>query len=210
MQIDGDNPNTHYVSDILSQLEYSLGLRIALAPEAPSIQVGKDIHAQSVNVSDVSISVQLGTGSGTEHERAERIAAALQQGEGSARLAVIFMNAADHDRRSIQRFRATVWDAHLAGRVEDGLLLVDIGDPARQPHADWPPDPQLILDLPSRFAGDARDYAHEDLAEIALVEGLCESPDDASMFAKTLLASTDSVADLHTSLARAAARLSGP
>jgi hypothetical protein len=213
VQIDGVNPNTHYMEDIVLQLERSLGVA---APQGEplsggSISVGTDIEAQRVEIKNVTISSEQDSFSQAARmfNRIDRIANAVRDAAADRRVALIFIDSHTHDKRALKRFRASVWERHLAELTEVGLLLIDLGDPTRRSGDAWPPPPDLTIDLPERYAGESAVHAEEDLARIACDEGAFTTEAEARAFASTLLASSENVREMHARLARTLARL-GP
>jgi hypothetical protein len=88
-----------------------------------------------------------------------------------------------------------------------GLLLIDISDPSCGCGPDWPPDPDLVLNLPERYDDATRPDAHVDLAKLALDERLVEKPGEANIFAEVLLDSSDTIRDVYANLASTRARM---
>jgi hypothetical protein len=212
IQIDGSNPNTHYIEDIVLQLERSLGVVNSRSGDhvSPAIEVGRDIRARTVEISDVTISYAEDslTGHGALLSRIDQIGAVIRANADRLRLALIFLDSHKHDESALKRFRSSLWDPVLSQFTDVGLLLVDIGDPDARKTDLWPPAPDHVVDLPERFLGMAIAHARDDLAQIALSDGTFASEAEAQTFAATLLAACDNnVRDLHASVARVLARL---
>ena len=214
VQVDARNANTHYLEDIVVQLERSLDLE----PEAAGpiagggVQVGTQIKAETVEISNVEISYQE-----DDYVRARRSLARLDRVVGAVgerleaeRIALLFLNSHAYDRDTLSRFRSLLWDGRLEALVESGLLLIDISDPSRGCGPDWPPDPGLSFDLPERFDEAARLDAHADLAKLALDEAIAGNAGEADMFATTLLGTSDTIRDLYAGLAYMLSREGGP
>jgi hypothetical protein len=213
VQIDMLDPNTHYLEDVVVQLERSLEVP-DLPPHAAGgmVQVATNIHAETVTVSDVHISYEE-----DGFERSARATSRLQRlGEHVAerledeRVALLFLDSHLYAPHTLARFRSRLWDPHLAPLVERGLLLIDISDPASRPTPEWPPDPDKQLELPERFYDDAETDAIEDLAAIALSEGAVSTAEAAHSFAVTLIAACGTVGEVHARLAGVLLRLRGP
>jgi hypothetical protein len=212
VQIDGSNPNTHYMEDIVLQLESSLGVQDLGRQSAPSggVSVGTDIEAHAVEIRDVSISIDDDPFLRAERSRArvDRVADAVRDTSSERRVALVFLHSHTHDPGALSRFRRMVWDQALAELTQVGLLLIDIGDPAQRGGEDWPPDPDLVIDLPAQYDQASTADARDDLAEIVLSEGLFATREEATAFGATLLASSNDVREVHARLAGTLARLS--
>jgi hypothetical protein len=205
VQIEEINPNTHYLEDVVLQLERSLALEAApvVAGSGGSVEVVKDVRAQAVYVSDVSIEY-----AEDEYSRAHRslarldhVADALRHRLAKERVALIVLNSHAYDRQALVRFRTLLWDERLQALTDAGLLLIDIGDRSDGAGAEWPPPPDLVLQIPERFDDASRAHAREDLAQLALDEEIVSTAGEAQVFARTLLASCDTVRELHARLA---------
>ncbi len=210
VQIDALNSNTHYLEDVVIQLERSLELDLETANSLARgvIQVGADIEAHSVEISNVGITYQE-----DDYERVHRAYARLDSAADAIterleteRIALLFLNSHTYDSKTLSRFRRLLWDARLQTLTHSGLLLIDISDPSCSRGPDWPPEPELLLDLPERFDDTARLDAHADLRKIAMSEGIAANADRADMFATTLLSSSDTIRDVYAGLARILAR----
>lgn len=204
VQIDPDNPNTHYLDDIVAQLAFSLGIEDELALDRGRIVVGSYNRAEKVEVKNVKILHQE-----NEAERSRRmlgglrkVADAIEERLQTERVGLVFLNSHTYDQRMLARLRNRLWDERLDEMTEMGLLLIDVSDPDRCRGSDWPPDQDLLLELPERFDDGARADAEADLATLALDEGIATDASTAEMFAKTLIQSSDRVGDLYNGLAR--------
>jgi hypothetical protein len=197
-------PTTHYLEDIVLHLEQTLELAPLNEPvgRLVRIEVARDIRARRGdvvirdNAIHVNDDVNLGYGL---RRRIDRLADSIRSESGS-RLAVICVNSHDHSPESLRSLRDQVWDGVLAPCVDSGLLLIDIGDGQR--HSEyWPPPPNVVIDLPSRYEGAARADAEHDLAALALAERRYGTEPEAETFAKTLLDVSHNVRNLHANLA---------
>jgi hypothetical protein len=214
VQIDASNANTHYLEDIVAQLERSL----ELGPDTASlgagggVQVGTQIKAETVVISNVEISSQEDDYERVLRSRAriDRVADAVQERLETERIALLFLNSHMYDRATLSRFRSLLWDERLQDLVEIGLLLIDISDPSCGCGPDWPPDPDLLLDLPERFDETSRLHAHADLAKLALDTETVANAGEADVFATTLLDTSDTIRDMYAGLAHMRATEGGP
>lgn len=209
VQIDARNSNTHYLEDIVAQLERSLELDLDTAgPIAGGgVQLGTQIEAQTVEISHNEILYQEDdyTRARRSLARLDRLADAIRGRLETERIALLFLGSHTYDRGTLSGFRS-LWDQRLEALTELGLLLIDISDPSRDCGPDWPPPPDLLLDLPERFDEVTRVDAHADLAKLALDEGIAATADAAEMFATTLLGTSDTIRDVYAGLARMRAR----
>jgi len=208
VQIDPRNANTHYLSDLLEQLKRSLKLEDDPAADTGTVTVGSNIHANNVDISKVEVNLQEVESVSRWRKRLEHVADGIEDRLQTQRICLIFLNSHTYDESTLSQIRSGLWDERLAAMVDAGLLLVDISDSARC-GPDWPPDPDLVLELPERFDDGSRADAQADLADIALREGIADAENTAEMFAMTLLQSSDKVRDLYANLARLQATQAG-
>jgi hypothetical protein len=210
VQVDAQNSNTHYLEDVVVQLERSLelGTETASLVAGGVVQVGTGITAHSVEISNVEISHQEDdyVRAHRSHARLDRVADAIKERLETERIGLLFLNSHTYARDTLSRFRKQLWDPRLQALTDSGLLLIDISDPSRGCGPDWPPDPDLLLDLPERFDDASRLDAHADLAKLALAEAIAANADEAGMFATTLLNTSDTIRDVYAGLARMLAR----
>lgn len=212
VQLDVRNPNTHYLEDVLAQLVRSLGLEEAgSAVRDGGVQIGTGIEADRVEISNVKVISREDEFARTSRSllRIDQVARGIENRLEAERIALLFLNSHTFDKGTLSRFRSLLWDEYLEGMTEAGLLLIDISDPSRSECPDWPPDPDLLLDLPVWFDDDSRREAHADLAKMALNEALFSSPAEADAFAKTLLDTSETIRDMYARLGRMRARPGG-
>lgn len=210
VQVEARNSNTHYLDDMVIQLERSL----ELDPEAASpagggaVQIANNIKAQSVKIEKVEVSNQEDDYARTRrsYARLDRVADTIEERLETERIALLFLNSHTYDRNTLSDFRRLLWDTRLQALTDSGLLLIDISDPSRGCEPHWPPDPDLLLDLPERFDDASHRDAHTDLVKFALAEAIAANADGADMFAKTLLDTSDTIRDVYAGLARMLAR----
>lgn len=210
VQIDNSNASTHYLADIVLQLARAIDLDLGSfeREEKGPIEVAKDIRAGGdVHVHDISVSVGEDEFDARlrEHKRTERLLDAIESYLGERRLAIIFYESHLHDRKQLSAFRTKVWNEGLERLVSHGLLLVDCSDPTHSSHQDgtWPPGPDCSIDLPDMYDASARTHATDDLADIAIAQGIYDSESEAIAFAETLIAASPNIRELHAGLARA-------
>lgn len=210
VQLDVRNPNTHYLEDIVATLDHSLELGLGgLDGERGTVQVATNIEARKVEVSNVDISIQEDdyVRIGRSLARINRVADAIQERLQTERIALIFLESHTYDQTTLSRFRKMLWDNRLDAMTPLGLLLIDISDPSCGCGPDWPPDSDLVLNLPERYDDATRPDAHVDLAKLALDERLVENPGEANIFAEVLLDSSDTIRDVYANLASTRARM---
>lgn len=203
VQFDNDNPNTHYFEDIIVQFERSLGIDGQLPQDySGRIVVASDIDAQNVTVSDVTINADPDSFADLDNvvQRCDRLGATIRARLEQQRICLIFLNSHEYGKRTLTRLRTLLWDPLLDELTAAGLVVVDIGDPSRHPTDAWPPDADLVLELPEAFTGDARVHAEEDLAAIAVREGATATEPDGRVFAQTQLAAFPTIRGLYAQL----------
>jgi hypothetical protein len=208
VQIEPSNPNTHYVTDIVMQVADTCGISLTQGapPTRPGIEIATDIHASGdVEVSNVNVTIvddpyERAMG---ERERIGRLAAGLEELLQARRVALLFLGTHGNSADTIRSVIRDLWDGVLEPLTAMGLLLIDISDPTSMPNdCSWPPDPDIAFDLPELLDDLARATAIEDLAAIAQELGKVNSPDEALVFGKTLVASSSDIRDLYARLGR--------
>ena len=212
VQVDpSNNASTHYVPDIVSQIRRSANLNIAEVNSHPlTVNVGNEIDAGgNVVISNVDIDVAYDEYEGPtlESKRVSAFCAALKAALETRRVALIFVDTHRTNKKSLTSLGRKLWESALEELTPNGLLIIDIFDPARlagKTYA-WPPDPNLILPLPDRYDDESRTHALDDLLSIALDEGWFLTYEEARAFAVTVLATSDDVRDVYARLARAVA-----
>lgn len=210
VQLDVQNSNTHYLEDVVAQLDCSLELGLGgFDGDRGVVQVATNIKAREVKVSNVDISLQEDdyVRSKRSLARLDRVADAIQGLLQTKRIALLLLDSHTYDQKTLSRFRKMLWDDRLDAMTSSGLLLIDISDPSRGCGPDWPPDSDLVLDLPERFDDASRLDAHADLAKLALDEKLVANSGEADVFAEVLLNSSDTIRDVYANLASAQARM---
>jgi hypothetical protein len=205
-QLDSQNSNTHYLQGVVLQLERSLELdqETVSAAAGGLVQIGTGNEAQSVEISNINVVYRDDdyARSSRESARLDRVADAIKERLETERVALLFLNSHTYDSNTLSRVRKQLWDARLQTLTDSGLLLIDISDPSRGCGPDWPPDPDLLLDLPERFDEASRPYAHMDLVNFALANEIAANADQADMFARTLLETSETIRDMYAGLAR--------
>lgn len=211
VQIDPSNASTHYVADIIVQIRKNVKLSLTNAYRQPvTINVGNENEADgNVTVSNVDIDIaydEYGQ-SELESERIDHLCASLKVVLETRRVALIFVDTHKSDANSLTSLGRKLWEGALDNLTQGGLLVIDIFDPALFGGGvyAWPPDPDLIVQLPDRYDDQSRTHALSDLASIALDEGWFLTYEEARAFAATVLATSDDVRDVYARLARAVA-----
>jgi hypothetical protein len=210
VQLDVQNSNTHYLEDIVAQMDHSLELGLGgLDGDRGIVQVATNIEAKKVEVSNVDISIQEDDYVRFRRSlaRIDRVTDAIQRRLQTARIALIFLESHAYDRKTLSRFRTMLWDDRLDAMTSLGLLLIDISDPSCGCGPNWPPDSDLVLNLPERYDDATRPDAHADLAELALGDRLVKNSGEANIFAEVLLDSSDTIRDVYANLASTRAKM---
>lgn len=212
VQIDPLNANTHYLPDIVRQIEKSVGIPAPGHARVPAVSIGNGVNAGgSVTIRDVDISVMYDDydRSAQEDARIAHLRRSLSETLKTQRVALLFINSHLADIRNLTEVRHRLWDEALAALVAEGLLVLDLSDPLRLAGrvAIWPPDPSLVLDLPDRYDSETRTHALQDLTEIALEQGWFGTGQEASASAKMLLATSVDINSAYASLTLALAGL---
>jgi hypothetical protein len=206
VQIDYGDPNTHYISEIVSQIRTSTGLQFP-KPDIPgsevSVDIGTDIKARgNVTIQDISVVV------GTDRETPTVLAAnidelctALQDHMTNHRVALIFMNSHQYARRELTYIRRFLWEGKLESLIEHGLLVLDFSNPQSAADTDlWPPDPCLAIDLQDKYDENSRASAAEDIAKLARDNGFAQSTEEAKGFAEGILMTSYNIRDMYARL----------
>lgn len=200
IQIDGNNAATHYVSDMITQIERSLEL-----PELRSatVQIGNAIHAGGdVQIRDISVNLTQDTRQA--HARVDRIVEHLRGQASSMRLCLFFFESEKADPKELAAFRTLLWERGLEDLIQEGFLLVDVGA-GTVPN--WPPQSDVLLDLLPHYDEQAQRDAVRDLTELALGEKLFAEEKEARAFAATMVAGNIRPKDLYANLAGLLTRL---
>lgn len=201
---------THYLTGIVAQIYASiLGDPSELGgSQFGNVTVGENIKSLKgdVTISDVEIQLHSGPYESLlrEHGAANSLPEAVEGFlANGGHLCIAFTGSQHHDMQELRRFRDVVWDDKLELLCDRGVLLVDESTGPFRPSEAWPPHPDLVVDLPSRFADTAREQAARDLAVLARNR----FPQlDEGQFARTALAGARSVAELHAWVANVIAQ----
>ena len=211
VQIDGDNSATRYLSDMIYQIERTLGLQTPADQIPPiSINLAKDIQAGGeVQIEDIVINYLGGERSGvweSLHARVYQIIQRLNESSGQQRLGIIFYESHHADRNELAAFRTVLWNSALEELTEKGLLLIDISIEGWV-HESWPPEPDLVVDLPDRYDKESGKEAVDDLAAILLQEGIVTTDEAAHTFGATMVANNERPRDLYAKLSAVIAKV---
>lgn len=201
--IDGANPATHYLSDMMYQIEITMGIQTSADQIQPSqISVGSYIRAGGgVQVGDIHINLGEKRSEVRRilHPRMDQIIQRLDESSEQQRLGIIFYESHNADRKQLAAFRTVVWDSALEKLIEKGLLLMDISNEGSVQDS-WPPEPDLVVDLPDKFDKESSKDAVDDLATISLQEGIYSTEEEARAFATGIVAQYESPRDLYAKL----------
>jgi hypothetical protein len=197
IQVDPENSNTHYCDEIVEQIERSLQLEELVAPASTvsSVNIGTDVSAGGdVSISNVNVG---GDHRVTLRQRTDRIGDEIRARADEQRVALIFVESHQHARNTLIDVYRQLWEPVLAPLVDQaGLLLIDISDPGRRVVDQWPPDPDLTLDLPVRHEGEDLKSAVADVARI-IAESRPHQAATAEERADTLVCASADVRQLH-------------
>jgi hypothetical protein len=206
VQIDYGDPNTHYISEVVSQIRISTGLQLP-QPDTPapevSVGIGTDIKARgNVTVKDINVVV------GSDRETPASLAAnidqlctALRDLMTHRRVALIFMDSHQYARRELTGIRRILWESKLESLIEHGLLVLDFSNPQSAADSDiWPPDPCLAIDLQDKYDDSSRASAAEDIAKLARDNGFAQSAEEAKGFAEGILLTSYNIRDMYARL----------
>lgn len=211
VQIDGANPATHYLGDMIYQIERTLGLQTQ-ADQIPPIPISlaSDIQAGGeVLIEHNVINYLGGERSGVREilqSRVNQIIQRLDESSGQQRLGIIFYESHHADRNELAAFRTVLWNSALEGLTEKGLLLIDISIEGWV-HESWPPEPDLVVDLPDRYDKESGKEAVDDLAAILLQEGIVATEEAAHTFGATMVAHYERPRDLYANLSAMIAKV---
>lgn len=211
VQIDGENSATHYLRDMIYQIELNLGLQTpADQIQDISINLAKDIQAGGeVQIRGNVINYVGGERPGvweSLHARVNQIIQRLDESSGQQRLGIIFYESHHADRNELAAFRTVLWNSALEELTEKGLLLIDISIEGRV-HDSWPPEPDLVVDLPDRYDKESSKEAVDDLAAILLQEGKVTTEEEARTFAATMVITYVKPIDVHANLSAVIAKV---
>ncbi|MFR9718884.1 hypothetical protein ACL00X_05960 [Aeromonas diversa] len=201
VQFDGDNAATHYLSDMIGQLEVSLELdEFQTARPTHQIEIGNNITAGgNVEISDINVAI---TDSNNFQERIKRIIQHLENKADEQRLALFLFNtgSSNTDPKELRRFKNQLWDNRLEKLVEKGVLLIAFSHHERDT-LDWLPDPDDVLNLPSSYCSESKANAREDIARYLLEHGYVSNERDADGIALGIVASNPLPKNLHANFA---------
>ena len=220
VQIDGDNSATRYLSDMIYQIERTLGLQTP-ADQTPADQTPADqIPHKSINfVKDIQArgDVQIegnvfnlgGERTGVRESSDSRVNQIIQRLDESSeqqRLGIIFYESHKAVRKELAAFRTVLWNSALEELTEKGLLLIDISIEGWV-HNSWPPEPDLVFDLPDMYDKESGKEAVDDLAAISLQERIVTTEEAAHTFGATMVAHYERPRDLLANLSAKMAKV---
>lgn len=207
VQIDGDNSSTHYLSDMIFQIETALELDPLPASTKNNIHIGSNINAGGdVEIRDVSVS--LPPESNTQ-QRIRRIVETLRECASEKRLAIFLFNtdSADTDRNELRQFRLRLWENNLSNLIGEGFLLIAFSHKINDTTS-WLPDPDEIISLPSEYSKESASHAIEDIAKFLLSKNLAETESGAKSMAVGMFAGHPTPKELHARFAGMIAQIS--
>jgi hypothetical protein len=205
IQIDGNNAATHYLSDMMDQIERTLGIVPPSLANGHTIKIASDIQSGGdVEISNVN--VNYAPNGSHLHARADQIAKSIASVSKEKRTCLIFFDSDSADPRELSAFRTILWDGRLEHLLSCGLLLiVFIPQDNTTPH--WLPEPDVIIELPERYDDASARNAVEDITEFAISQKLFSSVEEAKVFASTLVASHRKPKELHANFAGVMSRI---
>jgi hypothetical protein len=210
VQIDGANSATRYLSDMIYQIERTLGLQTPVDQIPPisislasGIQAGGEVQIER-NVINVD-GERLGVRESLQY-RVNQIIQWLDESSRQRRLGIIFYESHHADINELAAFRTVLWNSALEELTEKGLLLIDISIEGWV-HDSWPPEPDLVFDLPDRYDKESGKEAVDDLVAILLQEGKVATEKEARTFAATMVANNERPRDLYANLSAVIAKV---
>lgn len=205
VQISPLNSNTHYLYDIVQQLDISFKLDLVANPSgsltlASGITAGGDVRIENVRVDGFD---PFRSAFGSPHLAiAKLVDGVSRRMDEGLRPVLIFHDFQEATPEIRRRLRDELWDGGLGPLTDKGLIAIDfVGPPNTAVDDSWPPPADEIINLPESLAGPARLSAEQRLADLA-TEQFGYDPGEARVFASTLLASSTTVADLYARLFR--------
>jgi hypothetical protein len=205
IQIEGNNAATHYLSDIINQIERSIGIITPSTAKNHNINIAADIEAGG-DVEISNITVNYGQNGGNLHARADQIAKTILSISEEKRTCIIFFDSDNADPKELTAFRTLVWDDKLEHLLSKGLLLIIFSEQNSDIYH-WAPEPDVILELPDRYSVDSARNAIEDITVFAITQKLFASSEEAQTFATTLVASHPNPKELHANFAGVLSRI---
>ncbi|MDR6620357.1 hypothetical protein [Sinomonas atrocyanea] len=203
VNIDVDREQSHFLGDIVQRIGKKIGASVSVDDgRGVVVNIGNNNSAhQNLSIENVRVNV---TGLTTLQARIETLCGLLKDVLEHRRIAIIFRNLESLSGNQLNLLHSCLWDDALAELISAGLLIIDVhaAGAASLSDSSWPPDPDIVLGLPSEYDYDDARAAKEDLINFALGMGLYADPMHASVFAETLLMSNQTVGGLHAALAR--------
>lgn len=201
VQFDGDNAATHYLSDMISQLEVSLELgEFQTVLPTYQIEIGNNINAGGdVEISNIKVAI---ADTNDFQERIKRIIQHIENKADEQRLALFLFNtgSSNTDQKELKRFKNQLWDNRLEKLVEKGVLLIAFSHHESN-NLDWLPDPDDVLNLPSSYCSESKKNAREDIARFLLEQGYASNEVEAEGIAIGIVASNSLPKNLHANFA---------
>jgi hypothetical protein len=173
--------------DIIAKLEVVSGLR---PPESPIIEVGKNVAAGG-NVSFAGINVSGNTFAAELAHRTKRTLDALRSRLGKRRLVIVLHGCHEVPEPTAAWLWLDLWQEHgMRDLIADGLVLACFCESADGicRHSASGPTPDLFVQLPARYEGQARRQAQADIARL-IANRRGEVLEMAEVRAETLLES---------------------
>lgn len=205
IQIEGNNAATHYLSDMIDQIERSIGIVAPTLEKNHNINIATGIESGG-DVEISNITVNYGQNGGNLHGRADQIAKTILNVSKEKRTCLIFFDSDNADPKELGAFRTIVWDDKLEHLLSSGLLLIIFSEQNSDTYH-WIPEPDVILELPERYSPDSARNAIEDIVEFAISQKLFASSEEAQTFATTLVASHPNPKELHANFAGVLSRI---
>ncbi|KUM54306.1 hypothetical protein [Rheinheimera sp. EpRS3] len=201
VQFDGDNAATHYLSDMISQLEVSLELdEFQTVLPAHEINIGNNnIAGGNIEISNINVSI---VGANSFQERIKRIIQHIENKADEQRVALFLFNTGSNntDQKELKRFKNQLWDNRLEKLVEKGVLLIAFSH-SESDTLDWLPEPDDVLNLPSSYCSESKANAREDIARFLLEQAYATNEGEAEGIAKGIVASNPLPKNLHANFA---------
>jgi len=207
VQIDGDNSSTHYLNDMIIQIETTLKLDPLPTRTKNNINIGSNINAGGdVEIRDVSVNLPFES---DNQERIRRIVGTLQQSASEKRLAIFLFNtdSTDTDKHELRQFRLRLWENNLSKLIDEGILLIAFSH-RNNDATSWLPDPDEVIYLPSEYNEQSTSHAIEDIAKFLLSQNLVETELEAKSMAVGMFSGHPTPKEIHARFAGMIAHIS--
>lgn len=197
---DPDDAETREPSDLVRKIAHVAGVALPdRSAQEPLVNIATDVEANSVSVHDVKIKIGAAWRANDDIEY-------LRNGLGASLadrpLILVFQRGHRMLDLHRQRLAREVWVPCLSKFRFSGLVTVWIGKNKKaRSHDDYgfPPPPDLVVDLPTYWAGeDGKGQVLDDVADHAVRNGWFRTEEEARSFAAALVLTENTMGGLHT------------